>query len=70
MGSGKGSAAVVHNGSDPVDGYIGQLRFKIFIHQVFVSGFRIVLAAGPAAAEDLCSGPFDVKISAAGRAFF
>ncbi len=66
----KGSAAVARNGSDPVDGYIGQLLFKIFIHQVFVSVFRIVPAAGPAAEENLCSGPFEVKISAAGRAFF
>jgi len=57
-------------GSDPVDGHVGQLRFKVFIHQLFVSVFREVSAAGPAAEKNLCSGPSDVKLSAAGRAFF
>jgi hypothetical protein len=56
--------------SDPVDGDIGQLFFKVFIHQVLVSVLRTVSAAGPAAEQNLCSGPFDVKIPAAGRAFF
>jgi len=64
------SPAAALNASDSVDGDIGQLLFKIVIHQVFVSGFRIIFAAGPAAKENVCSGFFDIKIPAAGRAFF
>jgi hypothetical protein len=56
--------------SDPVDRYIGQVFFKIFIHQLFVPGFRKILAAGPAAEQNPGSGPPDIKVSAAGRAFF
>jgi hypothetical protein len=56
--------------SEPVDRYIGQLFFQIVIHQLFVPVFRKIPAAGPAAQKNLCSGPPDVKVFAAGRAFF
>jgi hypothetical protein len=56
--------------SDPVDRDIGQLFFKIVIHQLFVPFFRKVSAARPAAEINFGSGPPDVKVSAAGRAFF
>ncbi len=56
--------------SEPVDRHIGQLLLQIFIHQLLVPVFRKVPAAGPAAEKDLCSGPPDVKVSTAGRAFF
>lgn len=54
----------------PVDGNIGKLFLKIIIHEVFIFVFRICFCAGPAAEIYLCSGPFDIEVPAAGKAFF
>jgi len=55
--------------SEPVDGNIGKLFLKIVIHEVFGFVFRIWRCAGPAAEIYLCSGSFDIEISATGEAF-
>jgi hypothetical protein len=54
----------------PVNGNICQLLFHIFIHQIFIPVFRILLCAGPATKIDLCSGAFDIELSPAAEAPF
>jgi len=47
-------------GLQPVHRYIGQLFFKILIHEFLVLIFRIICIAGPATKKDFCSGAFDI----------
>jgi len=55
---------------EPVNRHIGQLFFKVFIHQIFILIFGIFFCAVPAAKIDLFSGPFDIELSSAFQAGF